>query len=281
MRTLVAIAILVCVPVVQAQLALPNDAGVSMGHLHFFVDDVDANRDFWVRLGGSEMPFAGGAMVEMPGVIVLLSESAAEPGPSVIDHIAFRVESLDQIAARGFELELLEAFPGIASIHAPSGDRIELFEEGTATNVWFTADEGHATEASERHNRALVGELDSHHLHFYLPEDQLGAARDWYVELFGAVPGMRWRYQAADLPGMNLNFSATDSARSPTDGHTLNHLGFEVAGLEAFCRELEAKGIEFDQPFRRVSPEFSVAVLTDPWGASIELTEGLVRPGIR
>ncbi len=258
-----------------AQPAALNAAGVAMGHLHFFVDDVEANRDFWLRLGGTDVPFAGGAMVEMPGVFVLISESDAASGPSVIDHIAFRVESLDQIAARGFELELLEAFPGIASIRAPSGDRIELFEEGTATNVGFAADEGRATEISERHNRPLVGSLDSHHLHYYLPEDQVAVARDWYVRLFGAVPGMRWRYQAADLPGMNLNFSATDAPREATRGHSLDHIGFEIAGLEAFCRGLEAQGVGFDQPFRRVGEELAVAVLTDPWGTRIELTEGL------
>lgn len=258
-----------------AQLAKSSAAGVSMGHLHYFVEDVEANRDFWVSLGGTAVEFPAGEIVKMPGVLILISEGDADARSSVIDHVAFRVESLSDVASRGFDLEMVEAFPGIASIYAPSGDRIELFEEGTATNVGFDAGPDVDDFSVGRHNRALVGPLDSHHLHFYLPEDQVVVARDWYVEHFAAVPGMRWRYDAADLPGMNLNFSATDSARAPTDGRSLNHVGFEIENLEAFCEVLAAAGIVFDQPFSRVNPTFAVAVLTDPWGTTLELTEGL------
>jgi catechol 2,3-dioxygenase-like lactoylglutathione lyase family enzyme len=263
------------VDVGQAQIALPNDDGVAMGHLHYFVDDVAANRDFWVALGGTAVPLAAGEIVKMPGVLILLGELDAASAPSVVDHVAFRVESLAALAAVGFALEMVEAYPGIASVYAPSGDRIELFEEGTATNIGFDPDPGFATASSLRHNRPLNEPLDSHHLHFYLPEDQVIAARDWYVEHFGAVPGMRWRYAAADLPGMNLNFSATEPARAPTHGQSLDHIGFEISDLEAFCRELEGQGIVFDEPFRRVSPTLAVAVMTDPWGTTLELSEGL------
>ena len=266
---------LVLVQSAFAQIVQPNAAGVSMGHLHYFVEDVDANRDFWVALGGAAVPFAAGEIVKMPGVLVLISERASESGASIVDHVAFRVESLNDVASRGFELEMVEAFPGIASIYTPDGDRIELFEEGTATNVGFDADTGANEPSVGRHNRPLIGSLDSHHLHFYLPEDQVVAARDWYVEHFGAVPGVRWRYDAADLPGMNLNFSAADSERAPTSGQSLDHVGFEIDNLEVFCEVLEAAGIEFDQPFRQVSPTFAVAILTDPWGTTIELTQGL------
>lgn len=263
-------------PFATAQIRAPNAAGVSMGHLHFFVDDVEANRDFWVALGGTAEPFAGGVIVQMPGVLILVSErQQAEDGISIIDHVAFRVASLDAIADRGFELELTEAFPGIGSIYAPSGDRIELFEEGTATNVGFDPAAGFVSDVAARHNRPLVGAIDSHHLHFYLPEDDVVAARDWYVEHFGAVPGIRWRYEAADLPGMNLNFSATDGDRPPTTGRSLDHIGFEIDDLEAFCERLEARGIDFQQPFSRINPTFAMAVLTDPWGTTVELTEGL------
>jgi catechol 2,3-dioxygenase-like lactoylglutathione lyase family enzyme len=270
---LIFVTCLVMSPGAAAQLAAGNEAGVAMGHLHFFVDDVAAETDFWLALGGTAVPFAAGEIVEMPGVSMLISELEADGGASVVDHVAFRVASLDAIAAKGFELELADAYPGIASIYTPSGSRVELFEEGTATNVGFEADYPDAVAA--RHNRPLDGPIDSHHLHFYVPEDQVVPARDWYVDVFGAVPGMRWRYAAADLPGMNLNFSATEAARPATSGHRLDHIGFEINGLEAFCHELEARGIELDQSYRRVSPSFAVAILTDPWGTTLELTEGL------
>jgi catechol 2,3-dioxygenase-like lactoylglutathione lyase family enzyme len=261
-----------------AELAPSNEAGVAMGHLHYFSADVEANKAFWVALGGTSGSFPAGERVDFPGLTILISPRDSESGPSVIDHIAFRVESLAAIAASGFELETTPAFPGIASIYTPDGDRVELFEEGTATNIGFELAPGFEDEAAERHNRPLTAPIVTHHVHFYLPEDQIAEARDWYVAHFGAVPGMRWRYDAADLPGFNFNFSAADPARAPTGGRTLDHIGFEIDDLEAFSRALEARGVELDQPYRRVSPAFAFAVLTDPWGTTIELTQGLREP---
>ncbi|MDB6036551.1 MAG: Glyoxalase/bleomycin resistance protein/dioxygenase, partial [Verrucomicrobiales bacterium] len=58
----------------------------------------------------------------------------------------------------------------------------------------------------------------------------------------------------------------------------VDHIGFEVANLEAFCKKLEADGIKFDVPFRSM-PQMglSIAFFTDPWGVYIELTEGLAK----
>ena len=55
----------------------------------------------------------------------------------------------------------------------------------------------------------------------------------------------------------------------------LDHIGFEVTNLEAFCKKLEAAGIKFDRPYGKLASGFGLAFLTDPWGTYIELTEGL------
>jgi catechol 2,3-dioxygenase-like lactoylglutathione lyase family enzyme len=55
----------------------------------------------------------------------------------------------------------------------------------------------------------------------------------------------------------------------------LDHIGFEVTNLEAFCKALEAKGVRFDRPYGKLPSGFGLAFLTDPWGTYIELTEGL------
>jgi len=49
-----------------------------------------------------------------------------------------------------------------------------------------------------------------------------------------------------------------------------------VRNLEAFVRELEAKGMRMDRGYTPV-PALGIAVafLTDPWGTYVELTEGL------
>ena len=46
--------------------------------------------------------------------------------------------------------------------------------------------------------------------------------------------------------------------------------------LEAFCKKLEAMGIKLNVPYRKVEAlGLAIAFITDPWGTSIELNEGL------
>jgi catechol 2,3-dioxygenase-like lactoylglutathione lyase family enzyme len=259
------------------QIAEPNSAGVAMGHLHYHVNDIEANKQFWVRLGGTASSFFAGEIIRFPNLLVLLSAGASSGGTegSVINHVAFRVESLDALEARGFEMHFNEQYPGIASVYSPEGERIELFDDTLATNIGFETAPGFEDDVAERHNRRLTMPIVSHHVHFYLPADEVLQARDWYVEHFGATPGQRWRYAAADLPGINLNFSAADEPQAPTQRRMLDHIGFEVTGLEAFCERLTAAGIELDTPYRKLPSGFALAFLTDPWGTRIELSEGL------
>jgi hypothetical protein len=62
-----------------------------------------------------------------------------------------------------------------------------------------------------------------------------------------------------------------------TAGRAVDHVGFEVRNLEEFCRKLEAKGIKLAAPYRKdpALNGIATASITDPWGTSIELTEGL------
>jgi catechol 2,3-dioxygenase-like lactoylglutathione lyase family enzyme len=62
----------------------------------------------------------------------------------------------------------------------------------------------------------------------------------------------------------------------PIRGRSLDHIGFEVRNLEAFVRELEAKGVRMDRGYTEVAAlGIAIAFLTDPWGTYVELTEGL------
>jgi len=77
------------------------------------------------------------------------------------------------------------------------------------------------------------------------------------------------------VPGMNMSFGNSEESKAATRGRALDHIGFEVNDLEAFCQKLEAMGIEFDVAYREVeSVELKIAFLTDPSGVYIELTEG-------
>jgi catechol 2,3-dioxygenase-like lactoylglutathione lyase family enzyme len=259
-------------------LSRPNAAGVAMGHLHYVVRDVAANKAFWVALGGRSVLFNGTTEgIVFPDVVVLLRQGEPAGGTegSVVNHVAFRVQSVAALERAGFEVEYNAQYPGVASVHTPEGERVELFDDTLATNLNFTIDGGGTDEAAERHNRKLEVPIIAHHVHLNVPEGQIEAVKDWYATNFGGVRGKRWRYDAVDLPGININISSVAAAQAPTRGRMLDHIGFEVANLEAFCKELEAKGIKFDRPYGKLPSGFGLAFLTDPWGTYIELTEGL------
>src|SRR5690606_7765522 len=88
----------------SAQLAEPNAAGVSMGHLHYVVRDVDANKRFWLALGGEAKQLEGEEVISFPDVLVFLEQGESSGGTegSVVNHVAFRVRSVAAIEAAGF-----------------------------------------------------------------------------------------------------------------------------------------------------------------------------------
>jgi hypothetical protein len=102
----------------------------------------------------------------------------------------------------------------------------------------------------------------------------------WYAKMFGAklMAGGPGSGLGDDLPGVRLRISQTRLPIEPTKGHLLDHVGFEVKNLAAFCKELEANGVKLDKPYSKTRHNgFASAELADPWGTSIEFTEGLNR----
>jgi catechol 2,3-dioxygenase-like lactoylglutathione lyase family enzyme len=97
--------------------------------------------------------------------------------------------------------------------------------------------------------------------------------------MFGAIPGELGANLIGNIPGVIfIRWTAHAEPSAPTKGRALDHIGFEVKGLDAFCKNLQAKGVKFDQPFSKSRHKsFASAEFTDPWGVSIELTEGLSR----
>ena len=240
------------------QLPAPNASGVSMGHLHLNVRDPEAHRVFWTTLGGTPVKLGDMDVIKFPDVLVLYRKAEPTGGTegSVVGHIGFRVKdlhaSLEKWRAAGLKI-LSGASPHQAFAIAPDEVRVEMTED-TSMEV----------------------PIANHHIHFYT--SSVDDTKAWYVKMFGAKPGKRGPFEAADLPGVNLTFSQATGAVAGTKGRALDHIGFEVKDLEAFCKELEAAGVKFDMPYRKIPAlGISIAFLTDPWGTYIELTEGLNR----
>ena len=213
---------------------------------------------------------------EVPGRHRRAGTAGASSGTSegaVLNHVAFRVRTFAQVEAAGLKVDRLAQFPGVGYTYTPEKERVELFEDA-ALNLTFTPDTGPAQGVVDRHNRPVSTPVAFHHVHLYLPGDAHLEAKAWYARMFGGVPGKRSQYDAVDLPGINFNFSGGRTA-APMKGRTLDHIGFEVRNLQAFCTRLESMGVKFDAPFQKGPDGVSFAVLTDPWGTTIELTEGL------
>ena len=120
-----------------------------------------------------------------------------------------------------------------------------------------------------------------HHVHFV--NRQYVEMQQWFMKALNATlrPGQTDFFIGADLPGVGymLNFFRWEPNENltGTTGRAVDHIGFEVKNLEAFCKQLEAKGIKLMAPYRK-APEMNniaTAMIRDPWGTSIELTEGL------
>jgi len=248
----------------RAELAAPNDAGVAMGHVHLNVRDVEAQKKFWTeQFAAVPLKKEGLQGVTIPGMLILLRQQAPT-GPSegtMMDHFGLKVPNTAEVVKRcraaGFEVQRefkgSEGFPN-AYIIGPDGVRVEIQEDVTQTIPAM-----------------------AYHLHFMNRDGDQITLMNWYAKNFSATIKKRGPHDAADIPGMNLTFGI--SKNPPTigsKGRSVDHIGFEVKNLEAFCKKLEANGVKLDIPYRKVpAAGIAMAFLTDPFGTYVELTEGL------
>ena len=69
---------------VRAQLASPNPTGVSMGHLHYVVRDVEAHRKFWIDFGAKPVQFGDREILKLPEVFIFLDRGETPGGTEEI-----------------------------------------------------------------------------------------------------------------------------------------------------------------------------------------------------
>lgn len=251
---------LLLAPAVLAQLPPGNEKGVSMGHIHLRVSDLDAQKKLWIDALGAKVVKAGQLeLYQFPGVQIALLKGKPAGGTDgcVVDHLGFKVKNLEETKSK------LTA--GGAKIVSENPKTHQMFIEfPDAIKIEFTED--------KEQQEPVV----HHHIHFAV--QQIDEQREWYAKLFGAVPGISAGFKAADVPGVNLRWKPAESKLAGTKGRGVDHIGFEVTHLEEFCKKLQTDGVKLDMQYRSL-PQMglSIAFLTDPWGVYIELTEGLAK----
>ena len=176
----------------HAQLLPHNEAGVSLGHWHAIVQDVEATKKFWMLLGGAPIKIDGTDVMKFPGVLVFLTPGVPS-GPSmgtVIDHAGLRVpkgrEFVAKLEAAGVKMDPRNPVTGRplnlrpdtrvwTFVYSPDGFRVEILD-----NV----------EAIQRND--LTAPVSSDLMHFYLPSaSNILEAQAWYAKMFGAQPAPR------------------------------------------------------------------------------------------
>jgi catechol 2,3-dioxygenase-like lactoylglutathione lyase family enzyme len=243
-----------------AQLPSPNDAGVSMGHVHLMLGDADAQKKLWVDLLGAQPTKTGTLeLLRLPGIYIITGKARTAPTEgsdgSTVNHVGFLVKSYSDMKAK-----LAAAKLDLASDNATTKQIMVTFPE--KVKLEFTEDANLSTP------------IALHHIHNSTMDPE--KLRAWYVKTFGAKAGTRGTFLAAFIPGGEVDFRKAQQAEAPTKGRTLDHIGFEVKDLEAFCKKLQADGVNFEMAYRDI-PQIAlkIAFLTDPDGTRIELTEGL------
>ena len=268
-----------------AQLVSHPDAPVRVGHYHLNVTSIEAHKKFWAdTFGGTMMKFGNIDVVKFPDAFIFLRVQKPT-GPTrgtAFDHIGFAVPDVPamakKLAAAGYqETTGREPKPGTPPPAASGTSAVY------GRFAYFIGPDGAKIELVTSADKSAPP-IVAHHIHFI--NKQYVAMQVWYMKAFDATlrPGGTDFFAGADLPGVgySLNFFRWEGDQSiehvPTKGRVVDHVGFEVKNLEEFCRKLQAKGIRLTRPYTKKTAAMNgiaTAMIVDPWGVSIELTEGL------
>ena len=240
-----------------AQLPAPNAAGVSAGHDIMIVKDLEGANKFWSALGGEPAQLAQLKLTKLPGVLYLMRMGDNKGGTegSSVEYVGYKVKNLKdtlaKMAAAGFK-----PMPGATAKQAflltPDAIKVRLVEDkAIATPV-----------ASDMIQMDVLNVKE---------------AQAWYEKWFGAKLVKDGKETLADIPGHRILFVEAKGPVAPTKGRAFDRIGLEVKNVEDVCKKLDGAGIKLDgKGFARAKGmDLAVCVIADPWGTSIELSEGL------
>jgi predicted enzyme related to lactoylglutathione lyase len=267
-------------PRASAQLLAAKDGPIVYGHHHLLVTNVADHKKFWVdTLGGTAITIGtqNREIVKFPNALLFMNPGMPSAGSrgSTVNHIGFSVSNLrqtvDKLKAGGYKMVTAAEAPPTVKVQ----DDIGLTSGGDVSGIAYViGPDDIKVEIVEIKKQTMP--IVSHHVHFFSQKPE--EVQAWYVKTFGSKPRAAATNGiiGSDLPGIGLSVSNSPTPVVGTRGLVIDHIGFEVKGLEAFVKKLEAQGLKLDRPYTPVPAlGISIAFITDPWGTYIELTEGL------
>ena len=262
MRYLIGISVFLCTYTATAQFAEPNDRGVSFGHMHVVVEDLELHKRLWPELFGADLVEKQGyTAVRVADALIFFrdAEPTATSEETVMDHFGLKVRDLEAVLSKwralGYEVDPEKtnaSGSAVAYITMPGGIRLALSE---APNQSASTAMGHVQLVTPI-SRELMA---------------------WYAERFGVAPVTQAdSSHFASIPGSELRFEDSEKDRLPTDGTAIDHIGFEIQEWDTFVETLQEAGIQFEfGPVYIESLDLWVAFFNDPGGVLVEITHGL------
>lgn len=220
-------AVLVSAASSRAQLNPPNEMGVTVGHMHLNVRDVDAAKKFFLELGGTAIKSGPFEAVKYPGAIFLFTKADPSAGMegSTVNHIGFLVKDgvalVARMKAQGAKVVSNGTDPQGrvygGYVYSPDGVKVEIIQR-TTLDVPIRFDQIHFFVADPGPSGgAGWSELQK----WYAKEFGVRIDR---AELTGPAPGNLASAPMAQslLSGVNFRFSKQDSKAGPTKGRALD-----------------------------------------------------------
>ncbi len=247
------LALLLCLPA----FALAQSKTYMYDHVHMAVPDPEAAAQWYKDNIGGE--FVDGRIDRLlfGTTRIMFLRGNAETRPSeggVVDHLGFSFPNLDEVVARaranGATLQGdVRDVPGLfklAFIVDPFGSRLELVQD-------------------PQH-------LGFHHVHLRSTDPE--ATFKWYEDTFGGIrKNMLGRLDGILYPG-NVWLLITRGENFPSQGATIDHIGWRALDSEETIADLQAKNIEFtSEPRDMTLPNgiINFFYVQGPEGARVEL----------
>jgi catechol 2,3-dioxygenase-like lactoylglutathione lyase family enzyme len=228
-------------------------------HVHLLATDTKAAADWYGKfMEGEPRKVAGGAYDAVVFGSTMVVFKQAEPGfagsdGSTIDHIGFSFTDLEAKMGE-FQAE------GIKII-APSRSLGQI-KFGFIEDPW-------GTKIEVMQDPDLIG---FHHVHYHTADPDGMIA--WHIAAFGGEATKFGGFLPAIQYGEIWFIFQKHQDKAPTEGRSIDHLGWRVEDIEAETERLKAMGVTFQSepaPFRETGAK--VAFFSGPGGLRFEFVQ--------